>query len=305
MPDDVQDGQNTGEQTTLAQDTPSPEPTSNASTTEIQETADQSTAEPKTPPGPVPYPRFSEVVGEKNHLAAELQREREERIRLEERERFREAEQRTAQAAKPIKRADLLAAVERAELTQADADEMWREQLVQEAEERATARIRQDQRVAQGQQAIMDELSNYRAVVPEAWNPTSPERQKASQEYQRLVQRMTTVGFSVPAPNTPQALALEAEALRAAFGPLDRLQGAKQHAELTRTTRETHREVGGTDVPDHVTSQGKDDPIKSLPPKQRAWYEQKIQQRVYKDWEDVRKERTYQNPREPKNRQLA
>lgn len=305
MADNEQDGQDsqaTGEPATPAQDTPSPEPQAASGSEQVNA---EGAPELKKKPGPVPYERFSEVIGQKNHLDAELQCEREERIRLEERLRAKETAQRAAQEQTTYKRADLLAGVERGEISQVQADEQWERQLVSAAEERAVARMRQEQSVASSQQTIARELAEYRDVVPDAWVPSSPARQQASQEYQRLVGRLMAAGMPVPAPNTPQAMALEAEALRAAFGPVERIKQAKQDVDLTRTTRDTHREVGGGTVPEHVTSTGKDDPIKNLRAKERTWYERKIEQRVYKGWDEVRNELTYKNPRIPKVQQLA
>ena len=191
-----------------------------------------------------------------------------------------DALQKTASEPKQYSRQELSALVEDGKLDQGQADQIMENQLrakvTREATDAAVSAVNANSR----NDRISAEIGRYKDAVPDVLSDGSAARQRVEQEFQYLV----SLGDS------PDA-ATELKALRAVYGPVDRLQKGEPG-------RETHQETGGED-PD---AGGDDDSMrtdgmpKGLTAAQRAYYKPLIG-RLYKDWGEVQAELKYANPR--------
>jgi hypothetical protein len=212
----------------------------------------------------VPRARLDEAVGKHasraDALAAELQREREERIRLEERERLR-----STPPAPKITRAQLHELVREGKITEEQADAEYEKQL----QERIRSEVLRDsdakQRIKDRSNTINALLAQYKESIPDIATPGTEARSKVESEYRYLVDVL----------GEPEGIETEAKACRSAFGPPERAK------ELTRRRRDTHQESGGGsgsgDAPDKN---------KKLPERIRTHYEKLIRIGRFKGWDD-------------------
>ena len=174
-----------------------------------------------------------------------------------------------AEAKKEITRSELARLVEDGKLTQSEADQLWDEQqaevikkTVQDAVTSTVGQQTKAQRVQAG-------LDSYRSVLPDLDVQGSEARSKVEAEYGYLV---NTLGY-------PKSAETELAALRAAFGPAERLRTG-------RTERETAQEVGSDGGGEPPTD---DKAPKGLSAANRRYYEEQIERGLYKDWDHVKK----------------
>lgn len=173
-------------------------------------------------------------------------------------------------------RAELLAAVKDGLLSQEHADAVWEKQIADRATAQALAATKQSSAVDRMMVKINDELTNYKALVPAAWETGSPERKKVEAEFNHLV----SLGH-------PSTTATEAAAMRAAFGDIAALKVAKS---AKSGSKDSHQEVGGAKPGAEGAGDGKGDPVKGLDARKREYYEAGIKRGTYKDWNAVRDE---------------
>ncbi len=214
-------------------------------------------------------------------LKQELQKEREERIRYEERLKAQDtARQATNQPEYTWQQ--LEGFIDEGKITRAQAQD-YREKLVeQRAIEAAEKRLEAKLRTTSSESTILTELERYKKAMPEVEQPGTPEFQKAQREYVYLTQRL---GY-------PPTYQTQLVAARAALGDIDSVE----HTAQTRRTshvKEPYMETqssGGRPAP-----KGKD-PISTLSAPQKEHYEKMIKSGRYSGWDEVRKEIEYVKP---------
>lgn len=228
--------------------------------------------------------RFNEVVArahkaedERRALKDELAREREARIRLEEREKVVEETKVKTTQAQELSWAQLEDLIAEGKTTRADAnayrEKIAHDKVVAEAEKRLAAKLENDRRQAR----VVGDLDAYKREVPAILQEGTPERQKVVDEYKYMTE---ILGYG-------HGLQTELAATRAALGTIDLVKQKKTAAQTARESRETFVETGTSGK---GTPPNKSDSIKGLTPREKAHYERQIERGRYAGWEDVRKE---------------
>jgi hypothetical protein len=182
-------------------------------------------------------------------------------------------QQRTEQdAPKEYTRAELRELVEAGKLNETQADEVMDRQLERRIMTKAEETFRATSETTTRAQRVEQVIDRYADAIPAVLTEGSAERERLVREYQYLIEH-----------GHPENKATQLAALRAAFGPVEKLQ--TKHAE----SRETHMESGGSGGRDDTTDDA-DGPPKNLTAGQKAFYADAISKRVYKDWKAVREE---------------
>ena len=238
---------------------------------EIPEGEDDEGQEDKPVPKETFKKRLDEVIGQRDK--AEEKAADAERARLA-------AEQKAAQLAersKPKVTRELLRnAVEQGIISQVQSDETWDVELIRRAKQEAKEEARYEFDTATKIKRVDDEIGRYRAVIPSIVDRHSQERILVEQSYSEIIERLG------PPKTDAEKLSYELTALRETFGKVDKLENRKP---LQRPTRLPNRETGGGKF-------GTDEknPIIALDNRSKRYYAKMIEKRVYKNWEDVRKE---------------
>jgi len=241
----------------------------------------ESEAHPLEPNGD----RFKQVWARAKHAEAdrealrqELQKEREERIRFEERLKAQET-------AKPTQQEytwdQLEAAIEEGKITRAWANQ-YREGIVaKKAKEEALREIEVKQQTSTRETSVASEIDRYKQLVPDILRAGTPERQKVEREYAYMVQNL---GFK-------PGLATELAATRAALGDLDTVErvAKAKHSTTREPFMETH---SSTHKPQQKSSKLTD----KLDERQKAHYEKMIANGRYADWNEVEEELKWTPP---------
>ena len=266
------------------------------STASVVESAPMTTGGEGEPPlggeaSPQPHPlepggdRFKQVWAraksaedEAKVLKADLQREREERIRYEERLKAQEA---TPPKKDPVytwtQLEDFITA---GTLTRAQAAEYREGQIKQEADVMLDRKLEQRLQQAERTRTVTTDLDSYKALVPTIMQPGTPEREKVTREFQYMVQVL----------GMPNTVNTELAATRAALGDLDSVKRARSADTIRRDNLEATVE---TTTPGKTPVKGKD-PIEGLDARQKDHYQRMIKAGRYKNgWDDVRKELTW------------
>lgn len=175
-------------------------------------------------------------------------------------------------------RAQLLAAVEEGQVSQAQADEIWERQIERRVERKMGEEIERRSVQSQRSTLVTSELNRYKSAVPELLEDGSDVRQRVESEYTFLLSTGLNPGLET-----------ELAAVRAVLGPADRLKanpGARR--------QETHQETGyGSDS----GTGGKDRSFKDrLSPSYRAYYDDQIRKGRYKNWKAVEDELKHADP---------
>ncbi len=171
------------------------------------------------PPGHVPLERLNEVLGKVSALETQLARTQ------------GQVEGMATKPADPVAptqtytRAQLDAAVAGNQISQADADARYEQQIVDRAKKEAAEEASQTLAAANGQNLASSDLALYRAARPDIQVEGSKDRGRVQQEYAYLTSR-----------GHPDNLETQALALRQVFGPAENLKNG---------TRQTHQETGG------------------------------------------------------------
>ena|SRR3990167_1904505 len=210
----------------------------------------------KGPDGWIPKVRLDEVLAKHRETEALLQKEREERIRLEERAKPKEQP-------KAPTRAELLQAVETGQISQTQADEAWERQIEQRVRTGITEEWKQYESTRELTTKVNTEVDQYTQSYPDVLTHGTENRSKVETEFQYLRSR-----------GMPDTKATELVALRNVFGPL----GTKR--DITQQRRETHQETSGSKGDDS----GKKTP--ELPSRYKTHYQSMIDKGLYKGWDD-------------------
>jgi hypothetical protein len=215
-----------------------------------------------------------------DQLQAELQREREERIRYEERLRVQE-ETKKAAAEPEYTWEQLESFIAEGKITRAAANEYKEKKIEERAIKKAEERLEQKLTSTSKESVVHTELERYKKAAPEILSHGTEERQKVEREYAYLVNVL----------NYPKTFATELAATRAALGDLDTVE-RKAQAKRTATKEPFMETHSSTQKP----QQKKNDPIAELEkdPRRKAHYEKLIRAGRYpKGWDSVREELEY------------
>lgn len=220
------------------------------------------------------WARSKKAEDEARSLREELQREREERIRLEERQRAKDEQTQE----KEMTWAELEAGIEQGRWSRDQAHE-YKDKM---AERRLERKLQQKHQQESINSKFLTELEQYKAHIPDVMTSGSESRQKYERE----------LGYMVRQLGMPDNFATQVAAARAAFGDLDTVKSRKV-AKETVTSKESFQET-------HTPSRNKVDTkdfASTLQPHEKAHYEKMMRAGHYKDWKEVEDERNYK----PKN----
>lgn len=215
---------------------------------------------------PVPYDRFArqnaklaEALGKLNTL-------------------LESPPERKKEAEKTYSATELRSLVASGELSTEAADEIKERQLRKSITEEVTGAVRQSSQATQ----LRTELDAYEKAVPGLADNTTDEYARVEQEYRYLI---NNVG-QAEGPGTMVAAA------RAVFGPLAALKSTAK----VETKREVFEE-GGSGSGDATGGADKEKP--KLTQRQKDYYRPKIEQGLYKNWDEVIAEVSFKRPDNP------
>lgn len=182
-----------------------------------------------------------------------------------------------AEAKREFSRAELKRLVDDGKVSQEEADRTLDDQQDKRIER--TVRKTVDSTIGQQTQAqrVKSEVDRYKTALPDIVNEGTEARAKAGAEYQYL----TGLGH-------PDSVVTELAALRAAFGPADRLVTG-------RVERETSQDVGSDAGPGSDNSE--DGIPKTLTAREREFYKERVGPgKLYPDWKTVENELKFASP---------
>ena len=186
---------------------------------EVEPEVETTGEDDRGPTGWIPKVRFQEVVAEKNSAQGELAKEREARIRLEERINASQP----AGNDKPereLTRVELRALIERGDITQEQADSYMDAQIEKRAVEKARTSFEASMATQSRVSGVSSQLGEYAKLVPNAAVRGTPERLAAERAYVEVVERLG------PPRGKEQELAYELTALERVFGTVTNLKRA-------------------------------------------------------------------------------
>ena len=219
----------------------------------------------------IPKARFDEQVSKEKRraeaISAELQAEREAKIRLEERLKVLEDGQQQQQPSDPLQynRTQLQELVDRGDITQAQMDDVLTQQRDRESSKKLESLLDQKLDEREKKAHAIREIGRYKGAIPDLLVDGSEAREKVRREFQRL----RADGHS-DEPTT------ELLALRIAYGDVDRV------AETTDRHRRGSPEAGGS--PDRTEEPPSGGP--QLSSNQKAYYQSQIDKNYYSGWSD-------------------
>ncbi len=218
-----------------------------------------------TPPSDgswIPKPRFDEAVQKErqraDELRTELQREREERIRLEERAKATPAA--TQQPEPTLTRAQLQSYVDNGTLTQEQMDEQITHPRDKNLKGEIGSMIDAKLSTFQQKSTLDTKLAAYRTRLPDIDTAGSDNRAKVQRCYTDLL-----------SDGHPEDLRTQLLACRMAFGEPEKIE------ETTDNHRETNLDTGGGGDVGGV-SQADGGPLEGLKPHVAAYYKKKVEE---------------------------
>lgn len=182
---------------------------------------------------------------------------------------------------KVFTRADLKAAVDAGQVTQAAADELWDQQERSRNDARAAEVARATVAGEMTKERIDQEIESYKRLKPEIMDHGSETREKIQAEFNYLVSVQGMKGQG------PEALKTQHAAIRAVLGPLDKLENA---AKARRAPEGEQQSGGGGGKPAGGQGNGKTPLVNKLSQRQREHYDKGIKSGRYKDWNEVEAE---------------
>jgi hypothetical protein len=87
----------------------------------------------------------------------------------------------------PPTREELLALVDSGDLTRAQADDVWKKQIVEEVTKKTVNEVGQAQSEQERARRVASELQGYKELVPEVWVEGSEDRVKVGKAFDHLV----------------------------------------------------------------------------------------------------------------------
>lgn len=173
-----------------------------------------------------------------------------------------------AKAPKTWSLGELNAEVAAGRLTQESANQVWEDQVVERASQKARSVVTSESLATRQ----MEELAEYQRHVPALEDPASPEFERVEKEYRLYL-----------ANGLPDSPATQLVAARAALGPLEALREAKA---AKAKGGETYSEVPGGKGGSGRTPTSLD----QLDPRRKAYYQRAIDNGAYSGWDAVKVE---------------
>ena len=215
------------------------------------------------------WARAKKAEEEVNHLRAETQREREDRIRLEERLKALE-EAKTTQTQPEYTWDQLEAGIAEGRWTRAQAQE-YKEQAI---ERRLEAKRQKERQAEMSNSRVLGEIEQYKSLVPEVNQYGTESRQKVEREYAHLIRN-----------GAPDNYTTQLAALRAALGDPETIK-SRNTTKKVLIEKEPFMETHTSSVTKQAKAPFKD----SLPAWKVPEYEKLIKHGVYKDWKEIEDE---------------
>jgi hypothetical protein len=217
--------------------------------------------------------RATEALSQAAELRAQLAREQEARVRLEE-----QVNKAPKESEKPtVTRAQLRKKVEEGTITQEQADEFMDAQMRESLKKDMKVQLEEHQQVTARSEMVRNEVEKYIQIDPELDTNGSDSKKQFNTRFNELVD----LGYGA----TPET---ELLALREIYGPSNRLK------EKTRDVRDTH---GETHTPNREGSKQSNSEVpKGITDKLRSHYEKCFEIGMYPGgWEnaDVKEELKY------------
>ena len=217
----------------------------------------------------IPKERFDQVwarakkdEAKAKALQEELQREREERIRLEERAKV---QQESTQAQKEYTWAELENFIAEGKLTRDQAQDYKDKQT----EERLRRKLLAEREQESTKTAFLSQIEQYKQLIPDVMELGSENRQKYEREYTYFVR---TLGY-------PENYATQLAATRAAFGDLEKVKRTSASRQPI-TNKESFVETHTPQSIKSATKSFKD----TLPDYKVKHYEKMMKSGIVKDW---------------------
>ena len=243
--------------------------------------------------GPVPYPRFAEVIAERNEATAKASRleGQVEGLMASQGRGGGGLLQPTAAPveekapARSLTKPDLDQLVLEGKISQSEADRLWEKQIETNATNAAVERMSSQNRTKELADKADEAAARYRAVRPSIWDTSSPDRQKLQTAFDRLVSE----GADGSNPMT------QIHAMELAFGNIKLLEAAQQG----QPGHETHVETGGGGAaPVMEPGENQDGSPRGLTKKERAHYKGMISKGYFNGWNDpnLKAELKHRNP---------
>lgn len=225
--------------------------------------------------------RFKEVWARAKRTEDRLAREREERIRLEERLKAKE----DAEKAKPASQErvytwnELEEAITAGKITRGDAQEyrekVLRQQFEREADAKVNAAVNQQLTLTR----VASDIESYKSALPSVNEPGSAEHNLVVAEYQDIIET-----YGAPKDRLTE-LKYQRDALKRALGPVDKL---RKPVATPKPKQEPVQDMG-TDHRPSSNAKPKDI-LSTLSTEQKKHYEKMISKGVYSGWNDVKDE---------------
>jgi hypothetical protein len=220
---------------------------------------------------------------ERAKLQAELDREKEERIRLEERSKTP-----APPGEKVYTRPELDKMVDDGAITEATRDEYLQRQQAQQTSTQIQSEVSRQVNESTALTRVLSQIDRYQELIPDLMDEGSENRRRLKAEYS-FIEDLEGKPDSVLAVRK-----MELKAARAAFGPVDRIK------ETTAKTRDTHTETGGAGEGGERGGSVEGQPAKGMTADEKTYYTYQIQQGIYKGWDEVNKEYGYKRKRTPR-----
>lgn len=168
-----------------------------------------------------------------------------------------------------IPRSELLQKVDDGEISQAEADKVWEDQMVTKAAQ-SIKTVVEDTATAN---KLQSELAEYESKVPELSDKSSELYAKVAKEFQHFTNEL----------GMPDTTSTTLAAVRSVVGPASKLKIVK----VTKSDGENYEEnSGGGDSGLKLN----DDGTPKLTDRQKKHYGKCIDSGLYKDWDEVHKE---------------
>lgn len=201
---------------------------------------------------------------------------------------YKALESRLAQSAttpppREFARSELLAAVDKGQMTLEQADAVWEKQIITRATNEARTVAGQELSQREVARRVDAEMRRYKELVPGVMQEGSKERERVSAEYRFMV----SLG-------SPEGRETELAALRAVYGSTEKIERARGADTALDSEQQSGGAGGGTGRDDAANKGG--DLARTLTARERDFYQKQIDGGRYKDWAAVNEELKFANP---------
>lgn len=218
----------------------------------------------------IPKARFDEAIGGLKDKVRDLE------VALAKSGNTREAD-----PPKRVTRSELKAAVTAGNLSEDQANDIWDKQLLDSVTSTATSAAHNTITQAERERRVNGDIAAYTRLMPGITQDGHADRARVKEEFDYLV----SLGH-------PKTVETEAAAIRAAFGPIERLERAR----AGRSGAEHHREAGASGGSSRQNSQASGKLVDTLTEREKGYYQKQIDSGQYKGWDDVEAVLKHANP---------